>query len=94
MTTQLIENQSQEEASIGAVMTVTAADRVLQHRQMLDIAEPKAGQTEFGGVAARANHGGTTIRGSREEIQRCPPEGLLSTFGFRCTVSESAFNKE
>jgi hypothetical protein len=94
MTTQLIENQSQKETSIGAVMTVTAADRVLQHRQMLDIAEPKAGQTEFGGVAARANHGGTTIRGSGREIQRRPTEGLLPRPGFRYTVSKSTLNED
>jgi hypothetical protein len=41
MTAQLIENQGQQEASISAVMTVTAPDRVLQDGEMLHVAEPK-----------------------------------------------------
>ena len=94
MTAQLIENQGQQEASVSAVMAVTAANRVLQHRQVFHIAEPKAGEAKLGRMTPRANHGGTTIRGSGREIQSRPTEGLLPPLDIRCTVSKSTLNEE
>lgn len=94
MTAQLKEHQGQQETSIGAVMTVTAAYGILQHSQMLQVAKTQAGEAKLGRVTARTNHGRITIRGWGREIQRSPPEGLLSPPLFRCTVAESAFVEE
>lgn len=94
MTAQLVQNQRQQKTSIGAVMTVTATDGVLQDSQMLQIAEAKAGEAELRCVATRANHGGITIRGLRREIQSRPTEELLPGFRSRCTVSITALREE
>lgn len=94
MTAQLEERERQQETSIGAVMTVTATDGVSQHRQVLEIAEAKAGEAKLGSVATRTNHGRTRIRGRGQEIQRAPTEELLSGSGIRNTVATSAFREE
>jgi hypothetical protein len=94
MTAQLKEHQGQQETSIGAVMTVTAANRILQHSQMFQVAEAQAGQTKLRRVATRTNHGRNTIRGWRQEIQSPPPEGLLPPLRFRSTVADSVFVRE
>jgi hypothetical protein len=94
MTAQLKQHQGQQHTSIGAVMTVTTANRILQHSQVFQIAEVQAGKTKLRRLAARTNHGRITIRGWRQEIQSPPTEGLLSPFRFRSTVAESVFVKE
>jgi len=94
MTAQLEENERQQKTSIGAVMTVTAADGVLQDSQMFQIAEAKAGEAELGCVATRANHGGTTIRGLGREIQSRPTEELLAGPGLRCNVAITVLREE
>lgn len=91
MAAQLKENEREKETAIGAVMTVTAADGVLQNSKMLQVAEANAGEAKLRRLAARTNHGWTTIRVFRSEIQGTPPEGLLSRVRFRCTVSAGVF---
>lgn len=94
MTAQLKEHQGQQEASIGAVMTVTAANRVLQHSQMLQIAEAQAGEAKLRRVAALTNHDRTTIRGWRLGFQSTPSEGLLSAARIRSTLAGSVLSEE
>ena len=92
MTAQLEEHQRQQKTSIGAVMTVTATDRILQNSQVLQIAETHAGEAKLRRVAARTNHGSTTIREHRAgnpepshgRVTAAPPQ-------FRSTVAASVF---
>lgn len=94
MAAQLKQHQGQQKTSIRAVMTVTTADRILQHSQMLDVAEAQAGEAKLRCVAAHTNHGTNTIRGWRREIQSHPLEGLLLPLQFRSTVADSVFVQE
>ena len=94
MTAQLKEHQGQQETSIGAVMTVTAAYRILQNSQVFEVAKAQAGKTKLRCVTARTNHGRSTIRKWEQEIQSPPPEGLLPPLRFRSTVADSVFVKE
>lgn len=94
MTAQLEENERQQKTPIGAVMTVTATDGVLQDGQVLQIAEADAGEAKLRRMAAGTNHSSTTIRAHGQEIQRGPTEGLLLRSPIRCTVAASVFHKE
>lgn len=94
VTAQLKEHQRKQKTSIGAVMTVTAADGVLQHRQVLQIAKAKAGESKLRSVTPRTHHSSTTIRARVREIQRAPTEGLLLPSPIRCTLATSAIDEE
>jgi hypothetical protein len=94
LTAQLKQHQGQQKTSIGAVMTVTAANRISQHSQVLEVAKAQAGETEFRRVTVGANHGTITIRGRGREIQSPPPEGLLPPVPFRCRVALTVFVQE
>jgi hypothetical protein len=69
MAAELKQYESQEQASVGAVMTVTAAHRIPEDGEVLDVAQTEAGEAEFRRFAASANHGGNTIRGWWGEVQ-------------------------
>jgi hypothetical protein len=70
---------------MSTVVAGAAADRVLQHSEVLEVAEKQAREPEFRCLAVRANHGGTTIRALRRDVHS-PTEGLLPVLQFRCTL--------
>ena len=94
MPAHLKEDQGEQEAAVGSVMTEAAADGIAQDGQVFQVAKPEAGQAKFGCMAAGTNHSCTTIRAFRHEIQRAPTEELLPGMEVRCTVLVSMFHKE
>jgi len=74
MASQLKQYESKEHASVGAVMTVTAAHRILEDGEVLEVAQAETGEAEFRRLAARANHRRNTIRQPPGEVQNSSRE--------------------
>ena len=94
VTAQLEEHERQKKASIGAVMTVTAANGISQHRQVLKVTQAQAGEAKLRSVATRTDHGRMRIRAEGQEIQRAPTEELLPGSGIRTTLASGVLRKE
>lgn len=77
----LEQDQGQQQAAVGAVMTGAATHWVLQDREVFDVAKAETGETEFCSLAASANHREITIRASLREVHS-PTEELLRRPGF------------
>jgi hypothetical protein len=89
----LEQDERQQQAAVGAVMTVTAAHWVLKDGEVFQVAKAEAGEAEFGTLTACANHVENTIRAWSREVQS-PPEELLLGHRFRCNLGIDLFHEE
>ena len=85
----LVEEQGQQKAAIGAVVAEAAANGILQNRKVFQVSQAEAGQAELGSLAVGADRGGphNTRKPSASPPGMAPPlEEAVPGRRLRCTV--------
>jgi hypothetical protein len=83
MTAHLIEIEREQEAAVGALAAVAAANGILKEREAFDVGPAETRKTKLRSITVRADHAGLTETGYRRNDRRVvgvPAAILLSVY--------------